>query len=252
MRITGRASALTLLALLAGPAAAGEVAVVTSDGVTLSVSDQGQGEPVLLLHGLAASADLNWRAPGIIRALLGQGYRVIAPDARGHGGSSSPADGVYGARLVADAVAVLDALGVQRAHVVGYSMGGMTGLALTARHPERVRSLVLGGMGWMRPGSRGQSLWTRLPGRGRGGPVGCAGTLGELALSEELVRGVMVPVTVIVGSLDPCRPLYVRPLQELRPDWPVHLVEGRGHLACVAAPELREGILAALEAARLY
>lgn len=246
-------AAPALLALLAiGPVSAKTVEVTTSDGVTLHVADEGEGEPVLLLHGLAASADLNWRWPGVLGAVKEAGFRVIAPDARGHGRSTQPADGAYGTKLVDDVVAVLDALQLERVHVVGYSMGGMTALALVARHPERVRDVFLGGMGWVQEGAlppRPAGRRDRTP-RPLGGPGQCMRTLGELGLSEEQVRAIEVPARVAVGELDPIRRLYVQPLERLRPDWPVQVIPGVGHLTCVAHPQLREAIVGALKAWR--
>ncbi|MBI4615024.1 MAG: alpha/beta fold hydrolase, partial [Planctomycetes bacterium] len=96
-----------------------------SAGVTIRYDVRGEGEPVLLIHGLNASARLNWELPGIT-ARLAKNYRVIALDNRGHGGSGRPVgEEEYGVKMAEDAVRLLDHLGVEKAHVVGYSMGGM-------------------------------------------------------------------------------------------------------------------------------
>lgn len=100
---------------------------------------------LLLLHGLGEDADVWWER-GWARA-LSRRRRVIAFDARGHGASSKPhhRDRYDDRARVADALAVLDALGCDDADVVGYSMGGWTALLLAAREPRRVRSLAVGG-----------------------------------------------------------------------------------------------------------
>lgn len=111
--------------------------IQTADGVQLAVWVDGAGQDVLLLHSLGADHHV-WDA---VAAQLGPEYRVIAPDARGHGQSGRGE--ITLDTQVADIIAVLDALGIPRAHVAGISMGGVEALALADRYPERVRSLAL-------------------------------------------------------------------------------------------------------------
>lgn len=119
-----------------------------SEGVRLHYIDEGSGEPVLLIHGLAVNVELNWIQPGVASALREGGYRVIAYDSRGHGRSDKPYDPpAYGTAEVDDVVRLLDHLGISRAHVVGYSRGGRVAHRVRARHPERVRTVTLGGYG---------------------------------------------------------------------------------------------------------
>jgi pimeloyl-ACP methyl ester carboxylesterase len=118
--------------------------------VKIHYTDEGQGEPVLLIHGFTADITINWTIPGTRKALA-QDYRVIAIDNRGHGLSDKPHDAdKYGLEMVEDAVRLLDHLKIEKAHVVGYSMGGIITLKLVATHPERLRTVTLGGAGWMR------------------------------------------------------------------------------------------------------
>jgi pimeloyl-ACP methyl ester carboxylesterase len=106
-----------------------------SDGVRIRYLTQGNGPPVLLLHGSSLGAELIWVAPGTLDSLATR-YTGIAPDQRGHGASEKPRDPeAYGARFVEDAVRLLDHLGVGRAHVIGYSMGGLVTLNLMTRRP---------------------------------------------------------------------------------------------------------------------
>jgi pimeloyl-ACP methyl ester carboxylesterase len=118
--------------------------ITVADGVRLRVVESGAADApaVLLLHGWGASA-YTWRF--LLPMLALAGYRAIAPDFRGHGLSDKPrTPGAYTrAALVADTVGVLDALDVQRASVVGWSMGGDVALRLALAHADRVDALVL-------------------------------------------------------------------------------------------------------------
>jgi pimeloyl-ACP methyl ester carboxylesterase len=115
---------------------------VNRDGVALSVSDDGEGPAVVLLHGLTATR--RYVVMGS-RSLERSGHRVIAYDARGHGHSSPAVDprAYEYADLGADLAAVLDACGIRRAVLAGASMGAHTLLWLALRHPERVAGLVV-------------------------------------------------------------------------------------------------------------
>jgi pimeloyl-ACP methyl ester carboxylesterase len=115
---------------------------IEGDGVTLAVRDEGDGPAVLLLHGFPDSSHV-WRHQ--VPALLSAGLRVIAPDLRGFGDSDKPqAVEEYGVtRSVADVLAVLDELGVERAHVVGHDWGAGVSWVLAMTAPERVDRLVV-------------------------------------------------------------------------------------------------------------
>jgi pimeloyl-ACP methyl ester carboxylesterase len=120
--------------------------VSTDDGVALNVEETGQGLPVLFLHEFAGD-HRSWEPQ--VRA-LSRRYRCITYDARGYPPSDVPEDpAAYSqGRAVDDAIAVLDALGVAQAHVVGLSMGGFATLHLGLRHPDRARSLVVAACGY--------------------------------------------------------------------------------------------------------
>ena len=119
------------------------------DGFDLAFIDRGDGEPVLLIHGFASSHSVNWVTPGWVKTLTEAGYRAIAFDNRGHGLSSKsyePED--YRAQKMAgDAAALLDHLGIPRAHVMGYSMGARIAAFMALDYPDRVATLILGGLG---------------------------------------------------------------------------------------------------------
>jgi pimeloyl-ACP methyl ester carboxylesterase len=117
--------------------------------VEIAFLDEGEGEPIVLVHGFASSKEVNWVHPSWITTLTGAGRRVIALDDRGHGESTKlyePAD--YQTALMAEDVrALLDHLQIERADVMGYSMGARIGAFLAVKHPDRMRSLILGGLG---------------------------------------------------------------------------------------------------------
>jgi pimeloyl-ACP methyl ester carboxylesterase len=222
-----------------------QAAEFDSDGVKIYYEVQGAGDPVVLIHGLGASSTTNWDIPGIT-ALLAQSYKVIALDCRGHGQSDKPeAAGSYGVNMVEDVVRLLDHLNIREAHVVGYSMGGMITMKLLTLHGRRVRSAVLGGMGWFREGSLAQAFLVASQGYGVA-PQACVQELAQLAITEAEVRAIRTPVTVIVGRQDPLKLLFVDPLQQVRPDWPVHVIEGADHITCVGKPEFKRLIQEAL------
>jgi pimeloyl-ACP methyl ester carboxylesterase len=125
----------------------------TDDGLTLRYWSWSRGPdralpPVVLLHGFAAHARLNWEGPGVVEALVSRGRRVFAPDARGHGDSDRPHDDAhYGESLMArDVTMLIDRIGADRVHVAGYSMGAVVALLVAAGDP-RVSRLVVGGIG---------------------------------------------------------------------------------------------------------
>ncbi len=104
---------------------------------------------MLLIHGFASSVAMNWVNTGWFETLLGEGFRVVAFDNRGHGRSEKLFSiEEYGAPLMAgDARNLLAHLGIESAHVVGYSMGARISAFLTLEHPEAVKSVVFGGLG---------------------------------------------------------------------------------------------------------
>ncbi len=123
-----------------------------ANGVKIHYLIEGTGEPVVLIHGLDSSARINWQMPGTIDAIA-RDHQVIALDLPGFGQSDKPVEAqAYGLQWVEDVILLLDHLKIRKAHIVGYSMGGMVALKLIAEHPDRVLSGTLGGMGWLPDG----------------------------------------------------------------------------------------------------
>lgn len=116
------------------------MAFVENQGARIYWDEQGQGEPLLLIMGLGYPSYL-WHR---MRPVLAQRYRTIVLDNRGSGQSDAPSGPYAIAVMAADAAAVLDAAGVEDAHVFGLSMGGMIAQEFALRYPQRVRSLLLG------------------------------------------------------------------------------------------------------------
>ena len=119
------------------------------DGVEIAFLDEGEGEPIVLVHGFASTAQVNWVHPGWTASLTRAGWRVIALDNRGHGASSKLYDpaAYHSARMAEDVRALLDHLGIARADVMGYSMGARIAAFFAQAHPRRLRRAVLGGLG---------------------------------------------------------------------------------------------------------
>jgi pimeloyl-ACP methyl ester carboxylesterase len=221
------AAALSLwLGRPANSIAAAESQFFDAKGVKIHFLIEGTGEPVVLIHGLDSSARVNWQMPGTIDALA-KDHQVIAIDLPGYGESDKPADpAAYGEQWVDDVILLLNHLNIRKAHIVGYSMGGMVALKLIAEHPERVISGTLGGAGWLREDSILQKIWTHMRTLG-------ARSITELALTADQLKAIRIPVEILVGDRDPMKKLYVEPLESVRSDWRVIEIEGAGHLNCI-------------------
>ncbi len=125
-----------------------------SNGVEIAYVDfepltEDRGEPIVLVHGFASTHAVNWLFTQWVKTLTEDGRRVIALDNRGHGQSAKLYDpALYSLELMAADVAhLLDHLSIPRADVMGYSLGGRIAALLALKAPERVRALILGGVG---------------------------------------------------------------------------------------------------------
>jgi len=118
---------------------------IRNRGIRIHYRVEGEGQPIVLHHGLAGSGK-TFRMLGYTGS-LGNDYRLILMDARGHGGSHKPRkpESYSLERFVEDVVAVLDELSVNQAHFYGYSFGGWIGFGMAGLAPERLRSLIIGG-----------------------------------------------------------------------------------------------------------
>ena len=153
----------------------------------------------------------------------------------------------YGLTMVGDVGRLMDHLNLPSAHLIGYSMGAMITLKFASLHPERVRSAILGGAGWMENGA----LFERLVagrrtehGKAALGPL-VAG-FSEFAVPAQAVKTLRVPIEIIVGDHDPARRLAVEPLLLLRPDLTERVIADANHLSCVIMPQFKAEIVSAL------
>ena len=256
-----------------------------SGGVRLHFTDEGSGPPVVLLHGFAVNADLNWRLPGVTQALTPE-FRVISLDLRGHGLSGKPHEPEQYGRLMADdVIALLDHLGIEKAHVVGYSLGGIITLKLATSHPDRLWTASPLGAGW--ENADDSAFLAAMDGiadaleSGRGVPPLSASLEGTrespgflhttwvrimtgylndglalaamvrairgLAVERDEVVGIPVPVCSIVGTRDAMK-LGVDSMVGLVPDHTVVFIEGADHLSATRSPLLVETLLGFLRA----
>src|SRR5215469_3550001 len=117
--------------------------------VEIAYLDEGEGDPILLVHGFASTKNVNWVYPTWVSELRKNGRRVIALDNRGHGESAKLYDPAEYSipTMASDVVALMDHLSISRADIMGYSLGARMTAWLGLTQPERLRSAILGGIG---------------------------------------------------------------------------------------------------------
>jgi pimeloyl-ACP methyl ester carboxylesterase len=254
----------------AAAAAQDEGQFFDSAGVPIHYIDMGLGEPVVLMHGLNANYREAWLDTGVAQTLLDAGFRVLALDARAHGKSGAPHEPEqYGPEMALDIVRLLDHVGVDKAHVVGYSMGAQIAGKLLVLHPERLVTLCLGGAGWVQ--SEGPEAWQLILAdslEAGGGFMVLYNSLypdwspedrenrNEQSLAkladikatvamlrgwnffvpEETLHENTVPTLAIIGGQDPMKPT-VEALQGVMQKLQTVVIPGADHLAALGHPE---------------
>ena len=229
-------------------------------------------ESVVLLHAAGADAS-SWERLGWIGPLRAAGLRVIRPDARGYGASGRVSDArlLAGSPCVDDIASVLDAEGVESAHLAGYSMGACHALRFAEAAPARVRSLVLGGVIVGALAIQGRHLAEegraeeqrrialaqlgaalgRLSGRAAEVVRTAREVVGSEPLSRPDLSAAQVPALVAAGGDDPAAAPWIREeLARLLPGARVLVLEGRDHVGCLADPRLREAAVSFLDGLR--
>ncbi|RST86967.1 alpha/beta hydrolase [Aquibium carbonis] len=246
------------------------------DGLDLAFIDEGEGDPVLLIHGFASSMLVNWIGPGWVKTLRDAGYRVVALDNRGHGQSQKSYDpeDYRPARMAADAAALLDHLGIDQAHLMGYSMGARICAFTALAYPHKVATLVFGGLGigmvegvgdWD-PIARALSAEdpaSITDARGkmfrafadqtrsdRKALAACIATSRDLVSEADAAR-ITQPTLVAVGTTDD---IAGSPdlLAGLMPDAEAFAIEGRDHMLSVGDRTFKKRVLAFLAAHPLH
>ena len=236
--------------------------------VEIAYLDEGEGEPIVLVHGFASSKNVNWNYPGWMSELTKAGRRAIALDNRGHGEPSKLYDSAqYGLETMAgDVFALMDHLSIPRSDVMGYSLGSRITAVMALQDPARLRSAILGGIG----------IGGLIEGTGPGevvakaleapslddvtDPVGrtfrafadqtrsdrvalaaCLRGTRELMTREEAAR-IDVPVLVAVGSTDDVAG-SASALGAIIPGSKVLDIPGRDHMRAVGDKVYKTGVL---------
>ncbi len=248
---------------------------VQSQGYRIHYKDTGpatNSTPVLLVHGFSSSLEGNWRASGWFDALAGAGRRVVALDCRGHGDSDKPhAAAAYADdAMLQDVLAVMAACNLERADLMGYAMGAGIALDLALAHPEKVKTLILGGAGLRISSSASQRQQARLARATPENPAGFdeealaryrqrGNDLAALAAVQlrrrpvrdpEAIRKLRMPMLLVVGERDGGLNA-VRELQALVPHAELAVLPGEDHLSTVAAPAFKNLVLGFLAQGRL-
>lgn len=238
-----------------------------SDGISIAYDVHGHGEPILLIHGFGSSGKVNWVDTGWVETLTGAGYQAITIDNRGHGASKKLYDPAlyYAHDMAADARRLLDHLRIERAPVMGYSMGARIAAFLALRHPERLTCAVWGGMGMnlitgladseeiisaltadSLADVRGRTgrqfrIFAEHTGADKAALAACMVSSRE-PLSERQVREIKVPVLVAVGAEDEMAGSPT-PLAALLPHGEARIIERRDHMRATGDPQFKQATL---------
>jgi pimeloyl-ACP methyl ester carboxylesterase len=261
-----------------------------SNGVRIRYVDQGVGQPIVLIHGFTGDVETSWVKPGVL-GNLAKDHRVIAFDVRGRGKSDKPRDPkLYGKEVAQDVVRLLDHLKIQRAHIVGYSMGAMITAKLVTTHPERFLTATLGGAAgrrnWTAEDDRAaqaeavefekgtpfrsvilrtwpvdqprpsdetiRQLSQERINRGNDPAAFAADMRGrrELAVKDKQLAAVRIPILGVVGSLD-ANLKAVNDLKSILPSITVIVVDGATHGGERGVPQRPEFVSAIREYIRI-
>ncbi|WP_108659340.1 alpha/beta fold hydrolase [Acuticoccus kandeliae] len=248
---------------------------VVSDGVTIDYLDEGEGPAVLLIHGFASNRMVNWVNTSWTSQLKRAGYRVLALDNRGHGKSEKLYDPArYRAEMMAaDAIAVLDGAGVEKAALFGYSMGARIAAFAAVAAPDRLWALVIAGLASNLIAGIGGSesiaealeapsvedipdeaarafrVFAGQTGGDRQALAACI-RASRQAFSAESAASIRVPTLVVAGENDDIAG-SADELAALIPGAKALTLPGRDHMSAVGDKLHKSEVVAFLDAARL-
>lgn len=247
-----------------------------SGGVMIHYTREGEGTPLILLHGFAVHSDVTWRKQGYVDAFKGE-YEVITMDFRGLGLSEKPHDPeAYGDEMARDVVRLMDHLGIEKTHLAGYSLGGFMSLKLAVMHPERFYTVMPLGAGWenvrdsdffdampkleqaLRSGKGIKPLSSYLdedreePGllhtmlvkiltgylNDKQAIIAMIKAIPEIAITEEEAGSIELPMLTVAGANDSLA-AGSKALHDLAPDHKLVIVPGRDHIQLPRSPEMR-------------
>ena len=235
--------------------------------VEIAYLDEGEGDPIVLVHGFASTKNVNWVYPAWTSTLTKAGRRVIALDNRGHGDSAKLYDSeqYHIGTMAGDVRALMDHLDIERADMMGYSMGGRITAYLGQRNPERLRTAILGGigMGLIEGGGPGENVASALEAASLDDvtdPVGrtfrafadqtrsdrralaaCLRGSRRLMTRDE-AAAIAVPTLIAVGTTDDIAGSAQR-LAEVIPGSQVLDIPNRDHMRAVGDRVYKEGVL---------
>jgi pimeloyl-ACP methyl ester carboxylesterase len=235
--------------------------------VEIAYLDEGEGDPIVLVHGFASTKNVNWVYPGWVSELKRNGRRVIALDNRGHGDSAKLYDPeAYRIPTMAgDVTALMDHLGIARADIMGYSLGARMTAWLARYQPQRLRSAILGGIGigLIEGGGPGENVAAALEAPSLDevtDPVGrtfrafadqtrsdrralaacLRGSRGLMTIEE--AAGIAVPVLIAVGTADEVAG-SAQALGKIVPGSQVLEIPNRDHMRAVGDKVYKAGVL---------
>ena len=235
--------------------------------VEIAYLDEGEGEPIILVHGFASSKNVNWVYPTWVSELKKAGRRVVALDNRGHGESGKLYDAAQNeiAIRAGDVDALLDHLQLARADVMGYSLGSRMTAVIALSQPQRLRSAILGGIGigMIEGGGPGENVALALEAPSLGDvtdPVGrtfrafadqtrsdrralaaCLRGSRRLMTRDE-AAGINVPVLIAVGTSDEIAG-SAQALGRIIPGAQVLDIPNRDHMRAVGDKVYKAGVI---------
>jgi pimeloyl-ACP methyl ester carboxylesterase len=235
--------------------------------VEIAYLDEGEGDPIVLVHGFASTKNVNWVYPTWVSELKKSGRRVIAFDNRGHGESGKLYDSsAYEIAIMAsDITALMDHLNIARADVMGYSLGSRMTAMLARSAPERLRSVILGGIGigLIEGGGPGENVAKALEAASledvtdpvgrtfrafadqtRSDRLALAACLrgSRRLMTKEEAAGIAVPVLIAVGTVDEIAG-SAEALGKTIPGSQVLNIPNRDHMRAVGDKVYKAGVL---------